>query len=336
MKLEVWAKELRIPFLSLPIIFVPLGIMVAYFDVSNINLFHALLTLIGVLSLHASVNVLNDYFDYKSGIDVATTPTPFSGGSRVLPEKLLSPNNVLMGGIILLIIGSSIGLYFLNYFEFNSILLGIIVISILSVILYSPVLSTLGLGELTVFLNFGPLLFSGVYFIQSAGNCSNCFYGLEIEAIIVGSIVGLMTTGILYINQFPDTEADKSKGRRHLVARLGKKKAVSLYNYIMGASYIIIIISAVTPFVIGIGIPLTCIIALATFSLTPKGNFRTASKILGKEYEKIMELITAMGNTVMTTIQTGILLLIGYIIWWVLTMYFPGATSLVPIVAPVA
>ena len=328
MKLGVWAKELRIPFLSLPVIFVPLGIMVALSD-GFFNLSYGILTLIGVVSLHASVNVLNDYFDYKSGIDTTTTPTPFSGGSRVLPEKLLTPNAVLIAGVVLLLIGSSIGLYFLNLFNFDIILLGIILISVFSVILYSPVLSKFALGELFVFLNFGPLLFTGIYFIQSGGL-------INIEAIIVGSIVGLMTTGILYINQFPDTVADKSKGRLHIVARLGKKRAVNLYNYMMGASYVIIIVSVITPFIIGIGIPLTCIIALLTFSLTPKGNFRTASKILGKDYEKIMELIPAMGNTVMTTLQTSILLLIGYIIWWTLSMYFPGTISLVPIASPVA
>ena len=328
MKLGVWAKELRIPFLSLPVIFVPLGIMVALSD-GFFNLSYGILTLIGVVSLHASVNVLNDYFDYKSGIDTTTTPTPFSGGSRVLPEKLLTPNAVLIAGVVLLLIGSSIGLYFLNLFNFDITLLGIILISIFSVILYSPVLSKFALGEFFVFLNFGPLLFTGIYFIQSNGL-------INIEAIIVGSIVGLMTTGILYINQFPDTVADKSKGRLHIVARLGKKRAVNLYNYMMGASYVIILVSSITPFIIGIGIPLTCIIALITFSLTPKGNFRTASNILGKEYEKIMELIPAMGNTVMTTLQTGILLLIGYIIWWVLSMYFPGTVSLLPIAAPIA
>ena len=328
MKLGVWAKELRIPFLSLPVIFVPLGIMVALSD-GFFNLNYGILTLIGVVSLHASVNVLNDYFDYKSGIDTTTTPTPFSGGSRVLPEKLLTPNAVLIAGVVLLLIGSSIGLYFLNLFNFDITLLGIILISIFSVILYSPVLSKFALGEFFVFLNFGPLLFTGIYFIQSNGL-------INIEAIIVGSIVGLMTTGILYINQFPDTVADKSKGRLHIVARLGKKRAVNLYNYMMGASYVIILVSSITPFIIGIGIPLTCIIALITFSLTPKGNFRTASNILGKEYEKIMELIPAMGNTVMTTLQTGILLLIGYIIWWVLSMYFPGTVSLLPIAAPIA
>ena len=138
-----------------------------------------------------------------------------------------------------------------------------------------------------------------------------------------------MTTGILYINQFPDTEADKSKGRRHLVARLGKERAVGLYNIIMGLSYVIIILSVITSFAIGIGIPPTCLIALATYSITPKGNYRTASKILKHEYDKIIELIPAMGNTVMTTIQTGILLLIGYIIWLALLYIFPDGLTIV-------
>ena len=118
MKLEVWAKELRIPFLSLPAIFVPLGITVALLD-GYFNLVHGTLTLIGIVCIHASVNVLNDYFDFKSGIDTATTPTPFSGGSRVLPENLLTPRSVLIGGIILLAIGSLIGLYFLIYLIFR-------------------------------------------------------------------------------------------------------------------------------------------------------------------------------------------------------------------------
>ena len=194
MKLEVWAKELRIPFLSLPAIFVPLGITVALLD-GYFNLVHGILTLIGIVCIHASVNVLNDYFDFKSGIDTATTPTPFSGGSRVLPENLLTPRSVLIGGIILLAIGSLIGLYFLYIFNFPPLLIALISIAIITSVAYSPVLSKIGVGEVFVFLNFGPLLFTGVYYIQSGGLIST-------EAIVVGSIVGLMTTGILYINQF--------------------------------------------------------------------------------------------------------------------------------------
>ena len=312
MKLEVWAKELRIPFLSLPAIFVPLGITVALLD-GYFNLVYGILTLIGIVCIHASVNVLNDYFDFKSGIDTATTPTPFSGGSRVLPENLLTPRSVLIGGIILLAIGSLIGLYFLYIFNFPPLLIALISIAIITSVAYSPVLSKIGVGEVFVFLNFGPLLFTGVYYIQSGGLIST-------EAIVVGSIVGLMTTGILYINQFPDTDADKSKGRFHLVARLGKKRAAGIYKYIVNASYVIIILGIVT-----FTIPPTTIIALITI---PK--FRVANAILQKEYEKIMELIPAMGNTVMGTIQSGILLLVGYLIWYFLSIYFPGVTTILP------
>lgn len=312
MKLEVWAKELRIPFLSLPAIFVPLGITVALLD-GYFNLVYGILTLIGIVCIHASVNVLNDYFDFKSGIDTATTPTPFSGGSRVLPENLLTPRSVLIGGIILLAIGSLIGLYFLYIFNFPPLLIALISIAIITSVAYSPVLSKIGVGEVFVFLNFGPLLFTGVYYIQSGGLIST-------EAMVVGSIVGLMTTGILYINQFPDTDADKSKGRFHLVARLGKKRAAGIYKYIVNASYVIIILGIVT-----FTIPPTTIIALITI---PK--FRVANAILQKEYEKIMELIPAMGNTVMGTIQSGILLLVGYLIWYFLSIYFPGVTTILP------
>ena len=312
MKLEVWAKELRIPFLSLPAIFVPLGITVALLD-GYFNLVYGILTLIGIVCIHASVNVLNDYFDFKSGIDTATTPTPFSGGSRVLPENLLTPKSVLIGGIILLAIGSLIGLYFLYIFDFPPLLIALISIAIITSVAYSPVLSRIGLGEVFVFLNFGPLLFTGVYYIQSGGLIST-------EAMVVGSIVGLMTTGILYINQFPDTDADKSKGRFHLVARLGKKRAAGIYRYIVGTGFVILILGVVT-----FTIPPTTIIALITI---PK--FRVANAILQKEYEKIMELIPAMGNTVMGTIQSGILLLVGYLIWYFLSIYFPGVTTILP------
>ena len=312
MKLEVWAKELRIPFLSLPAIFVPLGITVALLD-GYFNLVYGILTLIGIVCIHASVNVLNDYFDFKSGIDTATTPTPFSGGSRVLPENLLTPKSVLIGGIILLAIGSLIGLYFLYIFNFPPLLIALISIAIITSVAYSPVLSKIGLGEVFVFLNFGPLLFTGVYYIQSGGLIST-------EAMVVGSIVGLMTTGILYINQFPDTDADKSKGRFHLVARLGKKRAAGIYKYIVNAGFVILILGVVT-----YTIPPTTIIALVTI---PK--FRVANAILQKEYEKIMELIPAMGNTVMGTIQSGILLLVGYLIWYFLSIYFPGVTTILP------
>ncbi len=52
----------------------------------------ALLALLGLLLAHVSVNVLNDYFDYRSGVDLKTQRTPFSGGSGILPPPNLHQN----------------------------------------------------------------------------------------------------------------------------------------------------------------------------------------------------------------------------------------------------
>ena len=150
---NIWIKELRAPFLLLPTIFVPVGVAIAW-NRGSFDLLTAILTLVGVLSLHASVNVLNDYFDFRSGIDLATTPTPFSGGSRVLPANELTPKNVLSAGILFLGTGLVIGSYFVYRFTFNPILIGIIAIAAVSVVAYSALISKWGIGELIAGLNF--------------------------------------------------------------------------------------------------------------------------------------------------------------------------------------
>ena len=213
---SVWIKELRAPFLLLPAIFVPVGLAIAW-NAGSFNIMTAVLTLVGVLSLHASVNVLNDYFDFRSGIDLATTPTPFSGGSTVLPAKELTPTSVLYAGVAFLATGLGIGSYFLYSFSFNPVLIAIIAIAAVSVVGYSPLISRFGMGELIAGLNFGPLLLLGTYYLETRT--------VAVEPILVGIALGILVAGILYINEFPDTAADRESGRRHLVARWGKARA---------------------------------------------------------------------------------------------------------------
>ena len=68
---------------------------------------HAILTFAGVISLHASVDLLNDYWDFKRGIDTKTKRTKMSGGTGVLPEGLLKPKSVYFVGIGFLILGGN-------------------------------------------------------------------------------------------------------------------------------------------------------------------------------------------------------------------------------------
>jgi 1,4-dihydroxy-2-naphthoate octaprenyltransferase len=290
-----WVRELRAPFLLLPVIFVPVGLAIAWSH-GHFNPLYAVLTVAGVVSLHASVNVLNDYFDFKSGIDLATTPTPFSGGSTILPSKLMAPNSVLGMGVLFLGTGVAIGSYFVYQFAFDPFLVAIVAVAALSVVSYSSVTSKLGIGELVTGLNFGPLLVLGTYYVQTRT--------IAIEPIIVGIPLGILTAGILYVNEFPDTDADKSKGRNQLVARWGKAAAAGRFKALMAAAYVI-------P-VVGVLVGWVSPVALLVLVTLPKA--RTTVKLLGKSYDKVMELIPGMASMVMTTLFSGLALLAGYIL----------------------
>ena len=218
-----------------------------------------------MLFLHAGVNVLNDYFDYKCGIDMITTPTPFSGGSRILPAKELTPNNVLTAGLLFLIGGISIGMFFVVDFAFDPLLIFLLAVAAISVLGYSPVFSKLGLGELLAGLNFGPLLVLGTYYVQTRT--------VALEPIFVGVCLGILTACILYINEFPDTYADSQKGRLHLVARWGKQIAAGRFRFLIASTYAVLILGVilriVTPFAL---ISLLAIPKAVTASKAQKWN----------------------------------------------------------------
>jgi 1,4-dihydroxy-2-naphthoate octaprenyltransferase len=292
---NIWIKELRAPFLLLPTIFVPLAVVIAWIH-GSFDPLTAVLTFAGVVSLHASVNVLNDYFDFRSGLDLATTPTPFSGGSGVLPAKELTPNSVLYAGISFLGIGLAIGAYFIYRFAFNPVLIGIVTIAALSVVGYSPLISRWGTGELLAGLNFGPLLILGAYYVQTGR--------IDLEPILVGISLGILVGSILYINEFPDTDADNQTGRRQLVVRWGKIKAASRFKVLVATAYLTLVIGAVGGFITPFAL-----ISLITF---PKAW--GAAKILSRNYDKVGELIPGMASMVMATLWTGVLLLLGYVI----------------------
>jgi len=292
---SIWIKEVRAPFLLIPTIFVPVGLAIAW-DQGQFNPLAAILTLIGALGMHASVNMLNDYFDFRSGLDLATTPTPFSGGSRVLPAKQLTPNSVLFAGVLTLCVGLGIGSYFIYSFAFDPVLIVILALASISVAGYSSVISHWGLGELMAGLSFGPLLVLGTYYIQTRV--------VSLEPILVGTSLGILVAGILYINEFPDTPADIQTGRRHLVARWGKCAAAHRFGFLMGSSYAIIVA----------GVLLRAVTPLALISLLAVPKAWSAARTLNANYDKTAELIPGMASTVMATLLTGGLILVAYVL----------------------
>ncbi|NHV97215.1 MAG: prenyltransferase [Thaumarchaeota archaeon] len=303
-KVRVWFEELRPPFLILSIVFTILGILVALKD-GYFNPLYAVLTLVGVAALHAAANVLNDYFDYRSGINVETERTPFSGGSGILPSGRMTPRGVLVEGVLLLLLGLGIGLYFLYVSAFNPILIFLIVFAGVGIVLYSPIISHIGFGEVLVGLCFGPPLLLGIYFVQTSA--------LSLEAGLIGLVTGILTAAVLYVNEFPDTKADVKFGRYHVVARLGKERAARVLKYIFASAYIVLVISSATNI-----IPLTALIGLATIP-----HARIAYKVLKAKYEDNLGMIPAMASTVKTAIFTGVLLIVAYLVVWIASLLTP-------------
>ncbi len=259
---------------------------------SAIDPLAAVLTFAGVISLHASVDLLNDYWDYKRGIDTITKRTKMSGGTGVLPEGLLRPSSVYRAGIGFLILGSVIGFYFV--LTDGLIIAAILGFAILSIYFYSTKIVDSGLAEFFVAVK-GMMIVLGTYFIQSNQ--------ITPESILGGIVVGVLSSLVLFIASFPDHDADKSKGRKTLVIAVGKKNAVFLFWIFPAISYSVIILG------ISIGIfPILSLVTLFSLPLVVKAGLG-----LKRNFNSVDELIPSMSSTLMFSRITGALFVLSFL-----------------------
>lgn len=285
--LSSWLRAIRIRFLLASVIAVSNGLAIAYWKTGTIDPLYAGLTYAGVVFLHASVDLLNDYWDHKRGIDSVTTRTKFSGGTGVLPENILTPKAVYAAGVMFLILGAAVGVYFVAIRGVTiAVILGFAVVAIY---FYSTSIVNSGLGELFVGMK-GAMIVLGTFFVQTAL--------IDPAAVFVGVIVGLLSATVLFINSFPDHDADKSKGRRTLVILLGKGRAASAFPIFIIAAYALI--------VAGIFLGYTKIYSLASLVSLPLAIKAIAA--VRKDPESIASMVPAMSSTVMYSRVTGFVL----------------------------
>ena len=291
--ISTWLRAIRIRFLLASVIAVSNGLAIAYWKYSTIDLFYAILTYIGVVFLHASVDLLNDYWDYKRGIDMATRRTKLSGGTGVLPENLLTPRTVYTAGIVFLVLGGSIGAYFVAIRGLAiAVILGFAVVAIY---FYSTRIVNAGLGELFVAIK-GAMIVLGSLYVQNAL--------IEPAALYDGAIIGILSATVLFINSFPDYEADKSKGRRTLVIILGRKTGSIIFPVFIIAVYALIIG--------GIFLGFTKFYSLLSFASVPLAV--KSLILLRKEPQAVDKVVPAMASAVRYSRLTGFLLALSFIL----------------------
>ncbi|MBN2316105.1 MAG: prenyltransferase [Sedimentisphaerales bacterium] len=291
MRLKIWFLETRPQFLVLSVVLVLLGTAMAWNE-GHFGGLKFILTTLGLLLAHASVNVLNDYFDYKSGIDLETPRTPFSGGSGFLPKGLLEPKSVYFFGVGCLLAAFPIGIYLTIISGWR--LLPLILIGGIVIYIYTSYLVKWMIGEIWAGLGLGALPVLGTYFIQTG------YYSME--GLIASLAPGILTANLLFLNEFPDIQADTKGGRYHWVIALGTRRASRLYAGLMVLTYVCIVGGAISR-----TMPPLSLIALLSIPFAWKAINTTL-----KHHDNVQKLIPALKANVITILTTDALLAIAY------------------------
>jgi 1,4-dihydroxy-2-naphthoate octaprenyltransferase len=297
-RIKTWAIAIRAPFftgIAVPIIF---GATLGFYETGNFHWGLFLVTLIGGIFAHAAANLANDYFDHRTtDDDINQNPTPFSGGSRVIQKGMLSARSILIGAFVCygLALAAGIILTALTPGYWVLILAGAGFIGGFFYTAGRYAFSYNRLGELMIHINFGILPVLGSYYVQTGSFSWAAFW--------TSFPIGFLITAILYINEYPDYEADKAVGKNHLVVTLGKKGAMAGYYFLIFGSYAGVALAVIFGYLTPYGL-----LALISLPLA----LRTV-KIFRNNYEKIPGIIPAQAGTIQVHLLVGLLMSIGCI-----------------------
>ena len=219
------------------------GTALAYGMTGMFNFYWFVISMIGLYFIEIGKNALNDLVDYLTGVDLAVAPenlTPFSGGrNRVLVKGYLSLHDAVFIIITTLTIGGAFGLYITIYHEPHIFWIGSLGLFLAVAYSLPPLkFAYRGLGEIAVGIAFGPLIVSGAFVIQA--------HFLTGKVFLVSLPIGFLIANFLFINQYPDYEADKKYHKNNWLVRLGKDKGIIVFITLFALAYLSIIILAIS------------------------------------------------------------------------------------------
>lgn len=295
---RAWLRVLGPPFIALTLAVSLLGAAIVFRWHRHLDLWLWFLTALGLMLIHFGTSSLNDYFDFRSGTDnINKTPTPYSGGSRVIQDGSLSPKSLLLGGSLFIAIGSLIGIYLSLLKGWPVFWLGLTGVFLGVGYVHPKInLSKRGIGELAVAIAFGPIMLLGVYYVQTQ------VIGREI--LLIGLMMGLLAMSVLWINEIPDYEADKTTGKNNWVVRLGKKVSSRVYVFWLSLTYLLALILIVK----GV-LPMASLIVFLTAILAFK-----SCRIALKNYNEVEKLLPANALAIALTLSFGALLSLSFLI----------------------
>ncbi|ABY91981.1 MAG: 1,4-dihydroxy-2-naphthoate octaprenyltransferase [Caldanaerobacter subterraneus] len=267
----------------------------AYGKTGKFDFLWFFISVIGIYFIEIGKNAVNEVIDYKSGVDTFVTPdkrTPFSGGKKTIVEGKLTVKETIIIAVLTMLAACFIGLIIVVFREPLVLIIGLL--GILISIFYSlpPFkFSYIGFGEIAVGVTFGPLIMTGMYLVLT--------HHISGDILLLSLPIGFLITNVLWINQYPDYEADLRGHKYNLLVRIGKEKGVIVYAALYGAAYLsFIVIAIVTK-------NFLWLLSFVTLPLAVQ-----SVKIARKYYDNIPKLIKANANTVKIYQITGISMII--------------------------
>lgn len=285
----------RPKFLLLALSCVGLGAATAVHMQGSVDVARLTLVLAGALLAHASVNLLNEYEDFRSGLDLRTVRTPFSGGSGILPAHPEVAALTLVAGVLTLAATAFIGLYFVSVHGTGLLPLGLaglaLIVGYTRWVTRHPFLCLLAPG-----VGFGPLMVVGTAFVLT-GHYSGTAWAASLVPLF-------LVSGLLLLNQFPDVEADREAGRRHLPIVWGRRHSGWVYMGLQAGAGVSI--------VAGIGadlVPIGAAAGLATVAI----GLPVSPRIL-RHADDIRRLRPYMAWNLAVTLATPLLVAGGFLL----------------------
>lgn len=291
-----WLVITRAPFLTASLVPIFIATAWAAFSGASFPWWRVALAALGGAAMQVAANTFNDYFDWRSGTDPANNDyfQALSGGSRAIELGLISERGTFLVGLAAALVAAAVGILFTLLSGPGILLFGLA--GLFSAYFYTApplrLVARRGLGELLIGLNFGPLMVGGTVFALTGGVAPLDF--------LMGVPIGLLTTAILWINEFPDARADAATGKDHLVVVLGKDLARWGYLALLVIAYGLIaagVLGGVTP-----------AWTLLAFIGLPIGA--RATDVVFK-HARDRELVTANSSTILTHLVTGVALAVG-------------------------
>jgi len=208
---------------------VTLGVFMAALE-GSFSLSYYLITLLGMISFHAATNLINDFYDVKHGVDKAGAPT-----TRYRPHPsalgLESPYTIRRWAVVFYFLTLLAALYL--SFQRSLLVLPLVALGMVGSFLYTAdpvVLKARGLGEVTVFIMWGPLIPLGSYLVQTSS--------LSFLPVVAATPIGILVGLVLLANNIRDIEYDGSVGMKTLAVLLGRKRSITLYGGLLLVTYL--------------------------------------------------------------------------------------------------